>query len=145
MRRACDAVATGTMVVRPVYSKARVSADSQWTGVRLKIAVVVFPGTNCDEETRYVLGERFGHQVDPVWHRDTELQSYDCVVLPGGFSYGDHLRAGAIARFSPVMQAVERFAAEDRLVLGICNGFQILAEAGLLPGTLLPKDRKSVV
>jgi phosphoribosylformylglycinamidine synthase len=109
----------------------------------LKIAVVVFPGTNCDEETRYVLGERFGHQVDPVWHRETELGSYDCVVLPGGFSYGDHLRAGAIARFSPVMQAVERFAAQDRLVLGICNGFQILAEAGLLPGTLLPNAGRS--
>ena len=104
----------------------------------MKIAVVVFPGTNCDEETRYVLGERFGHQVDPVWHRESDLGAYDCVVLPGGFSYGDHLRAGAIARFSPVMQAVERFAAQDRLVLGICNGFQILAEAGLLPGTLLP-------
>ena len=104
----------------------------------MKIAVVVFPGTNCDEETRYVLGARFGHQVDPVWHRDTELGGYDCVVLPGGFSYGDHLRAGAIARCSPVMQAVARFAARDRLVLGICNGFQILAEAGLLPGTLLP-------
>ncbi|MDP8924153.1 MAG: phosphoribosylformylglycinamidine synthase I [Chloroflexota bacterium] len=109
----------------------------------MRIAVVVFPGTNCDEETRYVLGARFGHQVDPIWHRETELGGYDCVVLPGGFSYGDHLRAGAIARFSPVMQAVERFAAQGRLVLGICNGFQILAEAGLLPGTLLPNAGRS--
>ena len=104
----------------------------------MKIAVVIFPGTNCEDETRYVLGERFGQQVDLVWHRDTDLAGYDCVVLPGGFSYGDHLRAGAIARFSPVMGAVAEAARRDVLVVGICNGFQILCEAGLLPGTLLP-------
>ena len=104
----------------------------------MKIAVVIFPGTNCEDETRYVLGERFGQQVDLVWHRDTDLAGFDCVVLPGGFSYGDHLRAGAIARFSPVMGAVAEAARRDVLVVGICNGFQILCEAGLLPGTLLP-------
>jgi phosphoribosylformylglycinamidine synthase subunit PurQ / glutaminase len=109
----------------------------------MRIAIVVFPGTNCEEETHYVLSDLFGQQVDRIWHQDTDLTRYDCVILPGGFSYGDHLRAGAIARFSPVMKSVERLAAHDRLVLGICNGFQILAEAGLLPGTLLPNVGRS--
>jgi phosphoribosylformylglycinamidine synthase I len=109
----------------------------------VRIAIVVFPGTNCEEETHYVLGDLFGQHVDRIWHQDTDLARYDCVILPGGFSYGDHLRAGAIARFSPVMKSVERLAARDRLVLGICNGFQILAEAGLLPGTLLPNAGRS--
>ena len=104
----------------------------------MRIAVVVFPGTNCDEETRYVLGDILGQDVEPVWHADTELGRFDAIVLPGGFSYGDHLRAGAIARFSPVMRTVAELAHRDRLVVGICNGFQVLCEAGLLPGALLP-------
>lgn len=104
----------------------------------MRIAVVVFPGTNCDEETRYVLGDVLGQDVDPVWHADTDLGRYDAVILPGGFSYGDHLRAGAIARFSPVMKTVTDLARKDRIVVGICNGFQVLCEAGLLPGALLP-------
>ena len=109
----------------------------------MRIAIVVFPGTNCEEETHYVLGTLFGQEVDRIWHQDTELSAYDCIILPGGFSYGDHLRAGAIARFSPVMRSVEKLAKQDRLILGICNGFQILAEAGLLPGTLLPNAGRS--
>lgn len=104
----------------------------------MRIAVVVFPGTNCDQETRYVLGDVLGQDVDPVWHADTDLARYDAIVLPGGFSYGDHLRAGAIARFSPVMRSVAELAKRDRIIVGICNGFQVLCEAGLLPGALLP-------
>ncbi|MGE3271701.1 MAG: phosphoribosylformylglycinamidine synthase I [Chloroflexota bacterium] len=109
----------------------------------MRIAVVVFPGTNCDQETRYVLGDVLGQDVEPVWHADTDLDRFDAVILPGGFSYGDHLRAGAIARFSPVMRSVAEFAAQGRIVVGICNGFQVLCEAGLLPGALLPNDRGS--
>jgi phosphoribosylformylglycinamidine synthase len=104
----------------------------------MRIAVVVFPGTNCDEETRYVLGDVLGQDVEPVWHAETDLSHFDAIILPGGFSYGDHLRAGAIARFSPVMQSVAEAARRDRIVVGICNGFQVLCEAGLLPGALLP-------
>jgi phosphoribosylformylglycinamidine synthase len=104
----------------------------------MRIAVVVFPGTNCDEETRYVLGNLLGQDVEPVWHAETDLGRFDAVILPGGFSYGDHLRAGAIARFSPVMRSVAELARQDRIVVGICNGFQVLCEAGLLPGALLP-------
>ena len=104
----------------------------------MRIAVVVFPGTNCDEETRYVLGDVLGQDVEPVWHADTDLGRFDAIILPGGFSYGDHLRAGAIARFSPVMRTVAELARKDRIVVGICNGFQVLCEAGLLPGALLP-------
>ena len=104
----------------------------------MRIAVVVFPGTNCDEETRYVLGDVLGQDVETVWHAETELGRFDAIILPGGFSYGDHLRAGAIARFSPVMRSVAELAKRDRIVVGICNGFQVLCEAGLLPGALLP-------
>ena len=106
----------------------------------MRIAVVVFPGTNCDEETRYVLGDVLGQDVEPVWHAETDLSRFDAIILPGGFSYGDHLRAGAIARFSPVMRSVADLARRDRIVVGICNGFQVLCEAGLLPGALLPND-----
>jgi phosphoribosylformylglycinamidine synthase I len=109
----------------------------------LRIAIVVFPGTNCEDETHYVLDSLYGQQVDRVWHQDTDLARYDCIALPGGFAYGDHLRAGAIARFSPVMRTVADLAARDRLVVGICNGFQVLCEAGLLPGTLLPNAGRS--
>lgn len=106
----------------------------------MKFGVITFPGTNCDADTYHVIDEVLGQPVENVWHQETSLDRFDCLILPGGFSYGDYLRAGAIARFSPVMQAVERFANEGGLVLGICNGFQILTEAGLLPGALLRND-----
>jgi phosphoribosylformylglycinamidine synthase subunit PurQ / glutaminase len=102
----------------------------------LKVAVVRFPGSNCDFDTLRA-AERVGTDAYFVWHRDTSLQGADIVLLPGGFSYGDYLRSGAIARFSPVMQAVQRHAADGGPVLGICNGFQILCEAHLLPGALM--------
>ncbi len=103
----------------------------------MKFGIVVFPGTWSDKDFYWVLSEVLGQEVSYIWHKDTDLSHYDCVILPGGFSYGDYLRAGAIARFSPVMAAVERFAANGGLVLGSCNGFQILCEAGLLPGALI--------
>jgi phosphoribosylformylglycinamidine synthase subunit PurQ / glutaminase len=102
----------------------------------LKVAVVRFPGSNCDFDSLRA-AERVGTNAYLVWHRDTGLQGADVVILPGGFSYGDYLRSGAIARFSPIMQAVQRHAAEGGAVLGICNGFQILCEAHLLPGALM--------
>ena len=102
--------------------------------------MVVFPGTWSDVDCFDVINDVFQQPVDYVWHKDTDLSEYDCIILPGGFSYGDYLRPGAIARFSPAMQAVTEFAADGRLVIGICNGFQILCEAGLLPGVLLPND-----
>ena len=103
----------------------------------MKFGVVVFPGTWSDTDCFHVLKDVFHQPVEYVWHRETDLSAFDCVVLPGGFSYGDYLRPGAIARFSPVMRAVERFAGRGGLVLGICNGFQVLCEAGLLPGALM--------
>ncbi|MBI4301590.1 MAG: phosphoribosylformylglycinamidine synthase subunit PurQ, partial [Chloroflexi bacterium] len=103
----------------------------------LRFGVVVFPGTWSDGDCHYALSQVLGQRVDYVWHKDADLSPYDCLILPGGFSYGDYLRAGAIARFSPVMKAVADFAAQGKLVWGICNGFQILCEAGLLPGVLL--------
>ncbi|MEX0787093.1 MAG: phosphoribosylformylglycinamidine synthase subunit PurQ [Dehalococcoidia bacterium] len=106
----------------------------------MRFAVLVFPGTWSDHDCQYVLRDLLGQQADLVWHREADLSSYDCVVLPGGFSYGDYLRTGAIARFSPVMDAVSRHAEAGRPVIGICNGFQILCEAGLLPGALLRND-----
>ncbi len=101
-----------------------------------RVAIVRFPGSNCDFDTLRA-AQSYGGDAFFVWHRDTDLKGADIVILPGGFSYGDYLRTGAIARFSPIMQAVERHAAEGRPVLGICNGFQILCEARLLPGALL--------
>ena len=103
----------------------------------MKFGVIVFPGSNCDHDAYHVISKHVGQPVDFVWHRDTDLSSYDAVIIPGGFSYGDYLRAGAIARFSPVMEAVQGFAGAGGPVLGICNGFQVLCEAGLLPGALL--------
>jgi phosphoribosylformylglycinamidine synthase I len=103
----------------------------------LKFGIIVFPGTWSDRDCYYVLDRILGQQVNYLWHRETNLSGYDCVILPGGFSYGDYLRAGAIARFSPIMTEVEHFAHRGGLVLGICNGFQILCEAGLLPGSLM--------
>jgi phosphoribosylformylglycinamidine synthase subunit PurQ / glutaminase len=103
----------------------------------MKIGVVVFPGSNCDHDAHYAIGEVLRQPVEFLWHRSENLSGFDAVILPGGFSYGDYLRTGAIARFSPVMRAVERFARAGGPVLGICNGFQILCEAGLLPGALM--------
>lgn len=103
----------------------------------MRWGVVTFPGTNDDRDTVHVLRHVLGHEARPLWHKDADLHGVDCVVLPGGFSYGDYLRCGAIARFSPVMGAVAEFAAGGGLVLGICNGFQVLCEAGLLPGALV--------
>ena len=103
----------------------------------MKFGVIVFPGSNCDHDAYHVISKHVGQPVDFIWHRDTDLSSYDAVIIPGGFSYGDYLRAGALARFSPVMTSVKEFAARGGFVLGICNGFQILCEAGLLPGALI--------
>src|SRR5207248_5152576 len=104
----------------------------------MKFGVIVFPGSNCDHDAYHVISKHVGQPVDFIWHRDTDLSTYDAVIVPGGFSYGDYLRAGAIARFSPVMASVIEFAGDGGPVLGICNGFQVLCEAGLLPGALLP-------
>jgi phosphoribosylformylglycinamidine synthase subunit PurQ / glutaminase len=103
----------------------------------MKFGVVVFPGSNCDHDAWYALSQNLGQPVEMIWHDSVSVGDVDAVVLPGGFSYGDYLRCGAIAKFSRVMAAVKRFAAGGGLVLGICNGFQILVEAGLLPGALL--------
>ncbi|HVN63051.1 MAG TPA: phosphoribosylformylglycinamidine synthase subunit PurQ [Candidatus Binataceae bacterium] len=103
----------------------------------MKFGVVVFPGSNCDHDAWYAASHNLGQQAEFIWHDATRLGDVDAVILPGGFSYGDYLRCGAIAKFSPVMQAIRRFAAEGGLVLGICNGFQILVESGLLPGALV--------
>ncbi len=106
----------------------------------MKLGVVVFPGTWSDRDCFRVLSDVLDAPVDYIWHRDTDLSTYDCIVIPGGFSYGDYLRAGAIARFSPVMASVEQFARDGGLVIGICNGFQVLCEAGLLPGVLMRNE-----
>ncbi|HEX75638.1 MAG TPA: phosphoribosylformylglycinamidine synthase subunit PurQ [Dehalococcoidia bacterium] len=106
----------------------------------MKFGIVVFPGTWSDRDCYYALNDVLGQEVDYIWHKETDLSKYDCIILPGGFSYGDYLRPGAIARFSPVMASIERFVCQDRLVIGICNGFQVLCEAGLLPGALLRND-----
>ena len=103
----------------------------------MKFGVVVFPGSNCDEDAYHAVGAVLGQPVEFLWHRSEQVQNCDAIILPGGFAFGDYLRTGAIARFSPVMGAVERFARRGGLVLGICNGFQILLEAGLLPGAML--------
>ncbi|MBX7062661.1 MAG: phosphoribosylformylglycinamidine synthase subunit PurQ [Pyrinomonadaceae bacterium] len=102
----------------------------------MKFGVIVFPGSNCDHDAYHVVSKYVGQPVDFIWHKETDLSSFDAVIVPGGFSYGDYLRAGALARFSPVMNSLKDFAAEGKFVMGICNGFQILCEAGLLPGAL---------
>ncbi|NIR52769.1 phosphoribosylformylglycinamidine synthase subunit PurQ [candidate division KSB1 bacterium] len=103
----------------------------------MKFGVIVFPGSNCDHDCYYVLKKVFRQDVDFIWHKEEDLSNFDAIVLPGGFSYGDYLRTGAIARFSPVMSAVVEFADTGGIVMGICNGFQILCEAGLLPGAFM--------
>jgi phosphoribosylformylglycinamidine synthase I len=103
----------------------------------MKFGVVVFPGSNCDHDAYHVLGTVLAQPVDFIWHQSENVAGFDGIILPGGFAYGDYLRTGAIARFSPVMKAVAKFARDGGLVLGICNGFQILTEAGLLPGAMM--------
>ena len=106
----------------------------------MKFGVITFPGSNCDDDMIYVLQDVLGQKVTKIWHKETSLAHFnpnDCIVIPGGFSFGDYLRCGAIARFSPIMNEVIRFAQSGGYVFGICNGFQILCEAGLLPGALL--------
>ena len=114
----------------------------------MKFGVVIFPGSNCDDDMIHVLGTVMQQEVVRLWHKDTSLPGFekgDCIVLPGGFSYGDYLRAGAIARFSPIMNAVIEFANRGGYVWGICNGFQILCEAGLLPGALLRNSQQKFI
>ena len=103
----------------------------------MKFAVIVFPGSNCDHDAHYMAEHVLGQEAEFVWHKETSLKGADVVILPGGFSHGDYLRTGAIARFSPIMPAVAEFARHGGPVLGICNGFQVLLEAGLLPGAML--------
>jgi len=103
----------------------------------VKFGIVVFPGSNCDHDVYHVAKHVLGHEAAFLWHKDIAFGGIDCVVLPGGFAHGDYLRTGAIARFSPIMKAVEAFAARGGLVFGICNGFQVLTESGLLPGALM--------
>ena len=103
----------------------------------LKVGIITFPGSNCDRDCQYVVRKVLGHQAELIWHQETALPNIDLAILPGGFSYGDYLRTGAIARFSPIMETIEQFAHDGGFVLGICNGFQILLEMGLLPGAML--------
>ncbi len=114
----------------------------------MKFGVVVFPGSNCDRDMQFALQEDLGYEVIMLWHKDTDLSMFttqDCIVLPGGFSYGDYLRCGAIARFSPLMQPLIRFAENGGMVLGVCNGFQILCESHLLPGVLLRNANRQFI
>jgi phosphoribosylformylglycinamidine synthase I len=110
-----------------------------------KFGVVVFPGSNCDQDMIYVLKHKMGQDVVELWHKDRNLKKCDFVILPGGFSYGDYLRSGAIARFSPVMDKVIEFASKGGIVFGVCNGFQVLCEAGLLPGALLHNNKRKFI
>jgi phosphoribosylformylglycinamidine synthase subunit PurQ / glutaminase len=111
----------------------------------MKFGVVVFPGSNCDRDMQYVLGTVLGQEVEMLWHKEHSLRGCDFIVLPGGFSYGDYLRSGAIARFSPIMQEVMEFAEKGGHVLGICNGFQILTEAHMLPGVLMHNNSRQFI
>lgn len=106
----------------------------------MKFGVVVFPGSNCDQDAYFAIRDVMKQPVEYIWHQDRNLHGVDCVILPGGFSYGDYLRTGAVARFSPVMEAVQQHAADGGYVIGICNGFQVLCEAHLLPGALVAND-----
>ena len=103
----------------------------------MKFGVVILPGSNCDHDTLHVTRDILGAEAVPLWHKDTDLQNVDCVIVPGGFAYGDYLRAGALAKFAPIMEPIKRHAANGGLVLAICNGFQVVTEVGLLPGALM--------
>jgi len=111
----------------------------------MKFGVVIFPGSNCDQDMIYVLRNILEQEVIELWHKDTDLQNVDAIVLPGGFSYGDYLRSGAIARYSPIMEKVIDFVQKGGFVFGVCNGFQILCESGLLPGALLHNDNQKFI
>ena len=111
----------------------------------MKFGVIKFPGSNCDQDAYYTIKDVLGQPVEYLWHQDDDLKNVDCVVVPGGFSYGDYLRCGAIARFSPAMTATQDFALNGGLVLGICNGFQVLCESNLLPGALVRNDNQKFV
>jgi phosphoribosylformylglycinamidine synthase len=111
----------------------------------MKFGVVIFPGSNCDHDMTYVLRKILKQEVVELWHKDTELQNCDAIAIPGGFSYGDYLRSGAIAKFSPIMGSIIEFANKGGFVFGVCNGFQILCEAGLLPGTLLHNTNQKFI
>lgn len=111
----------------------------------MKFAVIVFPGSNCDYDAYYVIKNQLKAQVDFIWHKASELKEYDCIIIPGGFSYGDYLRAGAIARFSKIMSAINKEASKGKAIIGICNGFQILVESGLLPGSLITNNSTSFI
>lgn len=110
-----------------------------------KFGVVIFPGSNCDQDMIYVLRNIMGQKVEELWHKDTSLKGCNFIILPGGFSYGDYLRSGAIARFSPIMEKIIEFANNGGYVMGVCNGFQILCEAGLLPGALLHNNNRKFI
>jgi phosphoribosylformylglycinamidine synthase subunit PurQ / glutaminase len=129
-QRCCDPIWVGE-------SSFRILQTVLDSGGNMKFGIVVFPGSNCDRDVAYVTGDLLKQTTRMVWHEDTDIDDLDVIVIPGGFSYGDYLRCGAIARFSPVMQATKRHAEQGKLVLGICNGFQVLTEAGLLPGALV--------
>ena len=103
----------------------------------MKFAVIVFPGSNCDNDAYHIIKNQLGLEVDFVWHKDSDLSNYDGIIIPGGFSYGDYLRAGAVARFSKIMNAIKLESTKGKAIIGICNGFQILVESGLLPGALI--------
>jgi phosphoribosylformylglycinamidine synthase len=111
----------------------------------MKFGVVTFPGSNCDQDIVYVLSDLLGQQVEQLWHKDTDLKKVDMVIIPGGFSYGDYLRSGAIAKFSPIMSEVIQHANRGGYVMGICNGFQILTESGLLEGALLHNNTQKFI
>ncbi|NQY08883.1 MAG: phosphoribosylformylglycinamidine synthase I [Flavobacteriales bacterium] len=111
----------------------------------MKFGVVIFPGSNCDQDMIYVLETIMGQETERLWHKDEDLKGCDFIVLPGGFSYGDYLRSGAIARFSPIMKSVIEHANNGGYLMGVCNGFQVLCEAGLLPGTLLHNDNQKFI
>jgi len=111
----------------------------------VKFGVIKFPGSNCDQDAYYTVKDVMGQPVEYLWHGDSDLKGVDCVIVPGGFSYGDYLRCGAIARFSPAMIATQEFAAKGGLVLGICNGFQVLCESHLLPGALVRNDGQKFI
>ena len=111
----------------------------------MKFGVIIFPGSNCDHDMVYVLRDKLNQEVVELWHKDTDLQNVDAIMLPGGFSYGDYLRSGAIARYSPIMESVIEFANKGGFVFGVCNGFQVLCEAGLLPGALLHNNNQKFI
>lgn len=111
----------------------------------MKFGIIVFPGSNCDHDCYHMVKHVLGQEAEYIWHKDKEIRGFDCLILPGGFSYGDYLRTGAIAKFSPIMNSIKDFADKGGLVIGICNGFQILVETGLLPGALMRnKDLKFI-